>query len=148
MKKSLCLVFSTAVALLLGLSACTKKNNGPPPVAAQNLTISNIAAALKTTNGKTASAYEVNFSNNASAIILVVGEGKLEKSSPCPLVFDDAPLMVNFASLQNHVAVVSKGCPVILVDGMTPAEAKSKCTSGQPLELPADPTPGMALSPR
>ena len=138
MKKTPCLIFTMATALLLGIGGCAKKSNGPPPVSANDLKLTGIATALKTAGGKTVDAYEVNFSNNTSSIILVVDGGKLEKSTPCPLLFEGGPLMLDFAGLQNQVAVVKKSRPMVFLDGVTPADAKAKCTPGKPLDLPID----------
>ena len=140
MKKTSCLIFSVAAAVLLGIGGCTKKSNGPPPVSSNDLKLTGIATALKTASGKTVDAYEVNFSNNTSSVILVVDGGKLEKSTPCPLLFEGAPLMLSFSSLQNQVAVVKKGRPMAFMDGVTPADAKAKCLPGKPLDLPVDKT--------
>jgi hypothetical protein len=146
MKKTSCLIFSVAAAVLLGIGGCTKKSNGPPPVSSNDLKLTGIATALKTASGKTVDAYEVNFSNNTSSVILVVDGGKLEKSTPCPLLFEGGPLMLDFAGLQNQVAVVKKGRPMVFMDGVTPVDAKAKCTPGKPLNLPVDKTLEKSLS--
>ena len=131
----------TVAVLLSGIGGCSKKSNDNlPRVNASDLTISELANSLKTASGKTIDAYEVVFSNNTTAVILVAGGGKLEKSAPCPLLFEGAPLMLNFAGLQNQVAVVSKGRPMAFMDGVSPADAKAKCTPGKPLDLPVDNT--------
>lgn len=126
--------------LAFAMGGCSKKSDGPAPVAAGDLTLTSLATALKTPSGKTVDAYEVAFANQASSVILVVGGGKLEKSTPCPLLFEGGPLMLEFASLQNQVAVVGKGRPLLFMDGVTPAEAKAKCLPGKHLDLPVDKT--------
>jgi hypothetical protein len=138
MKKTSCLIFTMAAGLLFGIGGCAKKGNGPAPVSAKDLTITDIAIALKTAGGKTVDAYEVKFSNNTSSVILVVDGGKLEKSTSCPLLFEGGPLMLDFASLQNQVAVVKKGRAMVFMDGVSPADAKAKCTPGKQLDLPID----------
>ena len=80
MQQKLCLVVA-AGALLLLQPACSGKKSGPRPVAAKGVTLSSLASGLKTAAGKTVDAYEVGFPDNKTSVILVVGGGKLEKSS-------------------------------------------------------------------
>ena len=137
MQQKLCLVVA-AGALLLLQPACSGKKSGPRPVAAKGVTLSSLASGLKTAAGKTVDAYEVGFPDNKTSVILVVGGGKLEKSSPCPLALNGEGLMLDFTNLKTQVAVVSKQRPAVFIAGVTPAEAKAKCVPGRALDLPVD----------
>ena len=135
MKHPLALI---ALALGVGIVAgCSKKANVN---VATTISVSEVATGAKTKSGKPVDAYEVQL-NKGSALILVIGGGKITTSSQALLSLDGQMMEAKIDTLNNQVMIVSKDKPgMIPIPNVTPADAKAKCQPNQSIDLPIDET--------
>jgi hypothetical protein len=145
--KSLFCTFLVAAALMAGCDK-SKKMSGVP-VKFEGVSVASVASDAKTKSGKPVDVYEVN-SAGGTAILLIVGGGKLENSGQF-LKLNGNEFLVDNALMKNSVLVVDAKLPAPLpMAEILPSDAKAKCKAGMVIDLPIDdvlnrPRPGMPI---
>lgn len=134
----------TVLLTILPGVGCSKKENIKM---ASAISATGVAVGAKTKSGKPVDVYEVHL-DQASALVLVVGGGRLEASGPpASLRLDGQMVEANSAVLANRVVILEKKLGRYTpIPSLTPAEAKPKCSVGKIIDLPIDETLA-ALSP-
>jgi hypothetical protein len=128
------------VAILLTMAfaaGCSKKATAIKP---SDVSVTSIATGAKTKSGKPVDVYEVKIAKN-SALVLIVGGGKLATGQPALLTLDGQMLPVSREIFNNCVLVMDKTRPILApIPNVTPADTKSKCTANSIIDLPIEET--------
>jgi hypothetical protein len=128
-----------AILLTIAVAAgCSKKS--ATIIKPSDVSVTSIATGAKTKSGKPVDVYEVQVGKN-SAIVLIIGGGKLATSNPALLALDGQMLPVSRETMNNSVLLLDKKLPVFIpIPNVTPADVKGKCTANSVIDLPIDET--------